>query len=494
MMKKQLNKIMLFAFVTFSLCGCSKFLEITPKSSISSENYFKTANDATTALNAVYANLESIYDYYSWYFGDVAADDATNGSQTGGLYALDYSITNSAIHGFWTAAFRGINYANLAIKYIPAISMDTATKSRYIAEAKFLRAIYYFNLLRAFGPVPEITEPTMDGNSPNNTQSRANTDQIYDLIVNDLKAAESILPSSYGSGDLGRATQGAAKSLLAKVYLYKGDFKNAREKSLEVIQSNNYKLYQDYRNVFKIENENGMEDIFSVQFKSGNALGGGSDLTSQFATRNPNILLNGAIAGEAVAAESAFFNNFPEHYRKSIILLDSFPSPYYPEITAKGKTQVGPVCMKYWDPNYGASIGGDANWVIIRYADILLVFAEAENEVNGPTPAAYNALNQIRKRARDANGDGIDQMSELAALPNIESVDQKGFRQAVWRERELELCFEGQRRWDLLRTGQFLSVMRAAGKPVEDKDTLFPIPYDELQVNPNLTQNPGYPN
>lgn len=473
--------------------GCKKFLEVAPKSNISDENYFKTSADATTALNAVYSALEGIYNYYSWYFGDVAADEATNGSLTGGLYALDYSITNSAIQGFWRAAYQGINFANLVIRYVPAIPMDSTLKTRYITEARFLRGLYYFDLVRAFGAVPEITDPTLDGNSENNRVGRTSVDSIYQLIIGDLDYASRNLPVSYPAADAGRATSGAADALLARVYLYQGDYQDARDKSLEIIKSNHYHLYPNYRDLFKIENKNGQEDIFSVQYKSGNALGGGSDLTSQFATRNPNILLNGAIAGEAVAAEKTFYNNYPEHYRKDITMLDSFPSPYYPEITAKGKAQVGPVCMKYWDPAYGSSIGGDANWKVIRYADVLLMFAEAENELNGPTPDAYDALNQVRKRARDANGDGIDQVDELASLPDISGVDKDGFQKAVWRERELELCFEGLRRWDLLRTGRYLNVMRAAGKPVEDKDILFPIPYNEILVNPALKQNPGYP-
>lgn len=494
-MKKQLNIIMLMTVISMLviITGCKKFLEIAPKASISDKNYFKTSEDATTALNAVYSGLEGIYNYDSWYFGDVAADEATNGSLTGGLYALDYSITNSTIQGFWRAAYQGINYANLVIKYVPDISMDSSLKIRYVAEARFLRGLYYFDLVRAFGAVPEITNPTLDGNSENNKIGRSPVDSIYELIIGDMEYASKTLPVSYSSADVGRVTSGAADALLARVYLYRRDYVNARARSLKVMESGTYHLYQDFRDVFKIENENGPEDIFSVQFKSGNALGGGSDLTSQFATRNPNILLNGAIAGEAVAAEQNFYDNYPEHYRKDISMLDSFPSPYYPEITAKGKAQVGPVCMKYWDPDYGSSVGGDANWKVIRYADVLLMFAEAENELNGPTTDAYDALNQVRKRARDANGDGIDQVAELASLPDISGVDKEGFRQAVWRERELELCFEGVRRWDLLRTGRFLTVMRAAGKPVEDKDTLFPIPYNEIIVNPNLKQNPGYP-
>ncbi len=272
------------------------------------------------------------------------------------------------------------------------------------------------------------------------------------------------------------------------------DWQNAREKAQQVITSGTYKLFPDFKNVFKVQNENGMEHIFSVQFKSGNPRGGSSNLTSSFASRNPNILLNKAIAGSAIAAERGFYNSFPDHYRKRITMVDSFPSQYYSEIPVKGKAQAGPAIMKYWDPTFGLSIGGDANWMVLRYADVLLMFAEAENELNGPTTAAYAAVNAVRKRARDENANGISETTELQLLPDLAGLTKDQFREAVLNERRLELAFEGHRRWDLLRTGKFLEVLRASGKDAQPKHTLFPVPFLEIQANPALTQNPGYAN
>src|SRR5690606_30369905 len=278
----------------------------------------------------------------------------------------------------------------------------------------------------------------------------------------------------------------------AKVYLTQGDWQNARDAAQTVISSESYSLFENFADVFKLANENGKEHLFSVQFTSGNERGGGSSLTSSFASRNPNILLNGAIAGTAIATERPFYDAVPDHYRKRISMVAEFPSPYFPEITATGTAQAGPAPMKYWDPTFGQQVGGDANWIVLRYADVLLMFAEAENELSGPTVAAYDAVNAVRKRARDENGNGIDEAEELAELPILEGLSKEAFREAVWEERRMELCFEGHHRWDLLRTGRFVEVMTASGRNAEAKHELFPIPLLELQANPALTPNTGY--
>jgi len=470
--------------------SCDSFLDEQPLSAISSENFYKTAADAQAGVNAVYSMLQGHYGSNGWYFGDVSTEVANRGELTGGLDVMDYTFADPVFRSFWSSMYQGINYANTAMKLIPDIPMDEALKSRYIAECQFLRALFYFELVRGFGGVPKITEPSFDNS--NNLIPRASPEEIYDLIIQDLKSAESVLPATYPSSKTGRATKGAAQSLLAKVYLTRKDWTNARAKSYEVMQSGTYILLPNFRDVFRVSNKNSREHIFSVQYKSGNSRGGGSSFTSQFASRNPNILLNGAIAGTAIATERGFYNAVPDHYRKRITMVDSFPSPYYPEITATGKAQAGPAPMKYWDPTFGLNPGGDANWTILRYADVMLIFAEAENELNGPSNDALNVLNLIRARARDENANGISEPEELAQLPDISGVTQEELRQAIWEERRMELCFEGHHRWDLLRTGRFIDALRASGRNPENKHLLFPIPQLEILANPQLTQNPEY--
>lgn len=470
--------------------GCEKFLDEQPRSSIGSDGFFQTQADALAGVNAVYSALTGHYNGNVWYFGDVSTEVANRGELTGGLDVMDYTSADPVFRDFWTTMYRGINYANNVIKWVPTMEFNEQLRNRYVGEAKFLRGMFYFELARGFGGVPLITEPTE--NTDNNNAPRADLADVYALIIGDLQAAAAALPPSYSGSDLGRATSGAAQGLLAKVYLTQGNWQQARETAQAVISSGTYDLFADFADVFKRANENGKEHLFSVQFTSGNERGGGSSLTSSFASRNPNILLNGAIAGTAVATERPFYDAVPDHYRKRISMVAEFPSEYYPQITVSGTAQAGPAPMKYWDATYGLNVGGDANWIVLRYADVLLMFAEAENELSGPTAAAYDAINAVRQRARDENANGIDEAEELAELPNLEGLSKEEFREAVWVERRMELCFEGHHRWDLLRTGRFVEVMNASGRNAEAKHELFPIPLLELQANPALIPNDGY--
>jgi hypothetical protein len=490
---KKINQICTLAGVCLSLLSCSEFLTENPYSSISSENFYKTSDDAFAGLNAVYASFRGYYGYDVYYQGDISADLATNGEVSGGINELD--INSTQFQGTWGQLYSTINYANTVLANVPSINMDENLKNRYLAEAKFLRAMTYFILVQSFGDVPLITVPTT--NEENNYLSRTDQNAVYSFIIQDMLETIDFLPMSYSSNDIGRVSKGAAQSLLAKVYLTHKDYQQARDLAKAVMQSGTYALCSNLKDVFDIAKENGKEHIFSIQFDSDTKVV--SSYTSSFASRNPIIILGGIgqQAGSAVAAERNFYENYPEHYRKQVILLDSIPDPFWPKIipangSGKGKLLAGPCCMKYYDSNLKAISQGDANWMVIRYAEVLLIFAEAENEVNGPTDDAYKAANDVRKRARDSNGDGIDDPSDAAKLPDLSGLSKDDFRKAVWRERELELCFEGHQRWDLLRQGRFMEAMTANGKNPQEKHLLFPIPLLEIQANPNLTQNPGY--
>jgi tetratricopeptide (TPR) repeat protein len=489
---KILKKIIISSLsASIGLFSCDSFLSESPLSEISSENFYKTGADAKAGVSALYANLGGYYGGNVWYIGDVSTETANRGELTGGLDVLEFVPTDPTFRDTWTVMYRGINYANNALKAIPPIGMDETLKNQYLGEVKFLRALYYFNLVRSFGDVPLITEPTVD--ETNNRLPRTSKDEVYKLIEKDLLEAAATLPKTYAASETGRATKGAAQALLARVYLTTGNWQKAKETAQEVINSGTYRLLADFKHVFDVSRENGAEHIFSVQFKSGNVQGVTSSLSSTFASRNPNILLNGAISGSGVAAERGYYHSVPDHYRKMITMVDSFPSKYYPEITARGKAQAGPAIMKYWDPNFGKSTGGDANWIVLRYAEVLLTFAEAENELNGPTTAAYEAINAIRKRARDANANGVSEPEELSLLPDLSGLSKTDFKAAVLNERRMELAFEGERRWDLVRTGTYIQVLKNSGKDAEEKHLLLPIPFLEIQANPSLTQNPGYP-
>jgi hypothetical protein len=255
-------------------------------------------------------------------------------------------------------------------------------------------------------------------------------------------------------------------------------------------------MLKNFKDVLDVTKKNGKEHIFSIQFKAGFATETlGSNISYTFACRNPetNPNGNGKASGSGVAAELQWYNSIPDHFRKRYSMVKTYPTPYYPIIKAVGPALAGPTCMKFWDPKYTTNVGGDdANWMVFRYADVLLMFAEADNEMNGPTSAAYDAVNQIRKRARDENSNKVDEPSEVAELPNLVGLSKEDFRIAVWKERDMELCFEGHHRWDLVRTKRFVQVLTASGRNVKDANNLFPIPGFEIAANPNLTQNPGY--
>jgi len=492
-MKKIFHSIVLLSFL--GLTSCEGFLTETPRSSIGGNNFFQTATDANVSISAVYSAIKNHYNYNVYYFGDISTEIANSGEGSTTLNNGEYTAANTSFRDFWTYMYSTINYANVSIKNISGISMDNNLKNRYIAEARFLRALAYFELVRAFGGVPKITEPTTD--ESNNSLPRATAEEIYSLIFEDLKVCETELPATYTSANTGRATSGAAKALMAKAYLQKGDFANTLAKTKEIMALGTYTLLPYLKDVFDISKENGKEHIFSIQFMGGSTENLGSSISRSFASRNVEINPNGN--GEAsysgIAAENLWYNSIPDHYRKRLILVATFPTTYYPVIKAKGNAQAGPCCMKYWDPLYTTRIGSDdANWMVLRYADVLLMFAEAENEINGPTQAAYDAVNSIRKRARDENQNGIDEANEIAELPNLSGLSKDEFRKAVWKERDMELCFEGHHRWDLIRQGRFVDVLNASNiaAKVTNSNTLFPIPNLEILANPKLTQNPGY--
>lgn len=489
---KKYSFIFLLSFLFF--ISCKDFLSEAPRSTVSSGSFWKTATDANVGISAVYSNIRGYYNNNVWYYGDISTEIASNGEASSTLNSGEYTAADATFRDHWTLMYRTINYANDAIKNIPGISMDATLRDRYVAEAKFLRALSYFELVKAFGGVPKITEPTSD--PTNNALPRATADEIYSLILGDLKVCETVLPSTYASADIGRATSGAAKTLMAKAYLQKGDFTNTLAKTKEIMQSGTYVLLPNFKDVLDVTKKNGKEHIFSIQFKAGFATETlGSNISYTFACRNPetNPNGNGKASGSGVAAELQWYNSIPDHFRKRYSMVKSYPTPYYPIIKAVGPALAGPTCMKFWDPKYTTNVGGDdANWMVFRYADVLLMFAEADNEINGPTSAAYDAVNQIRKRARDENSNNVDEPSEVAELPNLVGLSKEDFRIAVWKERDMELCFEGHHRWDLVRTKRFVQVLTASGRNVKDANNLFPIPGLEIAANPNLTQNPGY--
>jgi hypothetical protein len=478
------NISLLSLLIIFAISACNP-LDEDPKSFISTDNFYKTNDDAHAAVIAIYNALNSsthtLYNRLIQISTEMATDDYEAGPRARNAHVraisnLTHDASNDRMQEIWRQSYDGINRANVAIDNIADNpNLDAQKAAHLVNEAKFLRALLYFNLVRWFGDVPLILHETKSlspdainiGNTPE--------PEVYTQIENDLLAAEN-LPNV--NPVAGRATSGAAKSLLSKVYLTQKKWEKAAQKSKEVIDSKIYELFDNYADVFNVATKNGKEHIFSAQFK-GFTNWNGNMLAAQAApTSVPGIAGDQA---DALHIEGGLFDAFSEDdERKYITFAVQFVSP------TDGKTyNTIPHFHKYFDPATPASPGQSSkNIPIIRFAEVLLIHAEAENELNGPTAAAFESIDLVRERA------GIDLLS--VASPSLSKDD---FREAVFEERRKELVYEYQRWFDLARRGSvyFVQKLKAAGKTnAQPKHVHFPIPQRELDLNKNLKQNPDW--
>ena len=480
-----MKQYVFFIFITaFVLAACSKnILEKTPEANFTPENFYKNSDDAKAAVSAVYdlLNTSEMYNQVMWIIQDQSTDDAEwgNGRSTANQAKNDldkYTFTpaTSTFISLWSTAYRAINRANAAIKRMPAVPMDETLKTRLVAEAKFLRAFYYFTLVRLFGDVPLVLKETTSLN--NLGVARTAAEEVYKQIIEDFSAAETVLPTTYNAADKGRATKGAAKAFLAKVYLTRQEWAKASAKAKEVMDLGaGYDLWANFADAFSIANENGKESVFEIQ---SNGVLGGEGSWMQGYMRPPFDRVNGVAGfGDDPATQSIYNAYKPEDKRRNVTLrfYSSTGTPAAPS------TVVFPCYVaKYLDPAATGNNDGNNNFQVIRYADVLLMYAEALNEQGANNSEAYNAINRIRNRA---------------GLPDLTpGLSQSDFRDSVLLERRLELAFEGHRRYDLMRTKRLIAAMNAQNPSIKvgEHHYLLPIPQTERDVNPLLTQNPGY--
>jgi hypothetical protein len=372
-----------------------------------------------------------------------------------------------------------VNRANAAVNRIPSISMDESLKNRLVGEAKFLRAFYYFYLVPWYGGVPLILTETQSLDAGKGI-TRASADEVYAQIIRDLEDAEGSLPDRFTGADVGRATAGAAKGMLTQVYLTRKEYTRARDKAREIIDNAGkygYGLWDTYADVFKVSNKNGKEAVFEIQFVGG-GVGQGNGLITYMAPENSPVTGRGF--GSFYPTPELYNSYKPGDKRKELYI-----SSY---VNNAGRTiQTFPHFNKYVDPTASTFPQGNNNFPYLRYADILLMFAEAENEVSGPTPQALEAANPIRRRAYGLS------LNAPSAMDFTASLGKNGFRQQIWEERRWEFAAEAQRWFDLVRTDRLVSVLSAKGKTsVQEKHRVFPIPQREIDLNPQLSQNDGY--
>ncbi|MDR8391059.1 RagB/SusD family nutrient uptake outer membrane protein [Aliifodinibius sp. S!AR15-10] len=458
------------------LYSCESLLEENPDSFVSTNNFYKSGSDAEAAINAAYEPLGVFTGTDFWVITDMSTDDMDAIFRSNiRVEILEYSFdaTHPSFQGVWSDLYDGINRTNLVVNRVANIeNMDAGLKERIIGEAKFLRALYYFNAVRLWGGVPMSLTPTEE--LANLEVERTPADAVYQQIISDLQDAEGVLPTTYSAEDKGRATQGAAKALLAEVHLTREEWSEAANKAQEVIDLGIYDLWDVYKEAFTLENENGKEDIFSVQANAD--LGEGSNMVPFFtpeAFPNPDGV---PVGWGSIKSTEDLYNSYENSDERRDVFITSYTTPDGENVTLP---YVG--IWKYVDPTLPSTGSSDNNWPILRYSDVLLIYAEAVNEMSGPTNEAYNAINEIRERAN------------LSDLPTGLSQDE--FRAWVYAERRRELPIEGERRFDLVRTGRLLETMKNYGTSnIQEHHRLYPIPQNEIILNPKLEQNPGYGN
>lgn len=475
------------------LSGCNTdILDLTPNTQVSTGTFYQSAADFRTAVNAAYAALQAdgLYANIYSHLSEVPSDNVTVltlGAAQGEFDAFVVTPANGSLIGVYGASYVGIQRCNVVLGRIDPVTFTPALKNQYIGETRFLRALHYFNLVRFFGDVPLMLTETQNIRE-GYTFGRTPVAEVYTQIIADLTDAEAKLPLAYTGNDIGRVTQGAAKTLLAKVYLTQKAYPLALTKLKEVIDLTNagvkvYDLAPQYRDNFDPAKSNNMghkESIFEVQFKTG-GLGEGSP----WGNTTPPFGVAAAITGIGNGNGTFMWptTDIARAYRPTDLRktanLDSA------RITGTFQTY----CKKYLHSTYGTvpfnSFDSDINFPLMRFADVLLMYAEVINETNnGPNAVAYDALNRIRRRAFGVTNTTVDYPAGLS---------KTDFFLAVEAERRLELAFEGHRWLDLLRTDRAIPVMTAKGSKIQPHQLLFPIPQAEIDINPSkMKQNPGY--
>lgn len=463
--------------------SCSEsFLEKVPLNESSDATFYQSEGDAVAAVNAIYDVLQYIrlWKFEITVIGNRFNDDS--GLQPRPTqFPSGYQATNARLLSMWENLYIGINRANIAMERIPSIEMDEELKARLLGEAKFLRGLYYFTLATFFEDVPLRLEPT---NLENLGIAKSPKADVVAQARKDLTEAIDVLPerAQQDASDLGRATRGAALGMLGKLELYQQNFSEAIPLFQTLVESGEYQLIEDYGLQFQSGGDNTPESVFEVQTVTG---GGGWANDSEGSWMSGwNSVSGHTSINYGFGAGNQPSEDFVSAYeagdlRESFNIVrhgdDYFGVPFD---SAKSATGYGH--RKYIIPAAEEATSGDSgiNFHLMRYADVLLMYAEALNEVSGPTAEAYAAINQVRNRAG---------LADLAA-----GMSKEEFFRALVHERRIELYLEAHRTWDLIRWGLAEEVLTPCNGFVVGKHERLPVPQTELDTNPLMVQHPAY--
>lgn len=447
---------LLILTILFSFLAACDVLDVKPQSSIPADDAFKNKAGIEKGILGAYTPFQYLSYYGRTYliFSDLAADNLNNpvdGTSSDYREVDNNSIFpgNGGISGIWASAYEGINIANNVIKKVPDISdMSVDEKNKALAELYFIRALNHFNMLVYFGAVPVITTPTSGTDGIDVPRFPVN--EVFTQIIDDLEFAETHLNAS---GPKTRASKYAAKALLARVFLYQKDDTNAAAKATEVIEDGGYQLLDDYDAIFA---DGSAESIFEIDFTTLNR--------NRIAEYNFPKTLNGRREVEPAV-------NILEAYEPDDLRYEASITPDSTNFDPETLEGILPYAIKYDDLSEGAD-----NVIVLRLAEMYLIRAEAEANLEGDIGDIQNDINEIRDRAGLEDTEA-DTYSELLA--------------AIEQERWVEFAFEGHRWFDLVRTGRATVVLP---KVTHINKTLFPIPSSEIltNTNPDMKQNPGY--
>lgn len=492
---KFIKKIVL-ASAIFACTQCSSdFLDKAPLDTINTSNYPTNAAELVTLVNGAYQPLQwpKLYNLRMWTTDIMAgnsivgAGGGTDGIETQDMSNFVTSTDNQGVLDIWRGPWPGILRSNIVLSVAPDLTIDENIKNRSMGEAYFLRAHYYFILVRYFGDVPLITKP---GSSDTDLfPSRVSKDLVYEQIISDLEKAAQLLPnkSEYSGSDIGRANKGAALGELAEVYLTLG---NNWQKVVDLttqVEGLGFDLNTNYADNFTSSTENSKESLFEVQYESDGGYSfwdneNQASWTSPFMGPRGSNFVGGGFGWNQPTQEFVDSYEANDNRKNITIFYDGAPA-FDGKTYQTNYSTTGFNVRKFLVPLSVSSSYDNSplNFPILRFSNILLMKAEALNELE-QTSQAETSLNKVRNRA---------------GLSNITTgLSQAAFRNAVLKERRIELAFEGQRWFDLVRVlnGQYgLDFLHSIGKTnATTKHLLFPIPQIERDRNPKLTQNPGY--
>lgn len=494
-----MKKIM-FLLAVYILSACSdNFLEIYPETSLNESNFYQTEEQYITLVNGCYVPMQEYYKQY-WAIAEYPSDNSSymnnplDDSGIRGNFAFDLFLVNpdnTALESFWSSSYRGIYNCNKLLKEIdrPSVTWTKASlKERCFGEALFLRALYYFNLVQSFGGVPIVLElvPVQEATGI----KRSTEENVYEVIVKDLKEAISHFSNAMDVQENGRVNWGAASSLLGKVYLTMHQYADAEVQLKAVIDYNKYALLPNYADVFNPSKKDYMETIFAIQYSDGSVA-----LSNRFIFQFAPRTSKGEITGRpSINISGSGGNNQPTDdlinafetgdLRKNVSI------KFWHGLDWDLVVRDIPYCAKFKPPISSPVDRCSDNMPIIRYSDVLLMYAEVLNE-QGRTGDAIPYVQQVRNRA--------------GLIAPLSGYTKATLGTLIANERQVEFCFENQRWFDLKRTGKALEVLMShaarekaiksylipASYQLDPYKLLLPIPDLEARIN-GLEQNPGY--